>query len=63
MVDSSKQVNAKLHKLHTLLSIHHVREFIASKMVRFYFILGESHPADSELDNIKGTVVLDRRYN
>jgi hypothetical protein len=43
MVDISKQFNAKRHKCHTILSFHHVRECIASKMVGFYFILGESH--------------------
>ena len=46
VVDSSMQVNAKLHKRHTILSFHRVRECIASKMVGFYFIPGESNPAD-----------------
>jgi hypothetical protein len=40
------QVNAKLHKRHTILSFHHVRECIASNVVGFYFIPGESNPAD-----------------
>jgi hypothetical protein len=46
VVDSSMQVNAKLHKRHTILSFNHVRECIASKMVGFYFIHVESNPAD-----------------
>ena len=46
VVDSSMQINAKLHKRHTILSFHRVRECIAAKMVGFYFIPGESNPAD-----------------
>jgi hypothetical protein len=46
VVDSSMQVNAKLHKCRTILSFHCVRECIASKMVGFYFIHGESNPAN-----------------
>jgi hypothetical protein len=46
VVNSSMQVNAKLHKCHTILSFHRVRECIAAKMVGFYFIPGESNPAD-----------------
>ena len=46
VVDSSMQVHAKLHKQHTILSFHRVRECVASKMVGFYFIPGDSNPAD-----------------
>jgi hypothetical protein len=46
VVDSSMQVHAKLHKRHTMLSFHRVRECIASGMVGFYFLSGESNPAD-----------------
>lgn len=46
VVDSSMQVNAKLHKRHTMLSFHRVREAIASKMVNFVFINGDTNPAD-----------------
>ena len=46
VVDSSTQINAKLHKRHTMLSFHRVREAIASKMVNFVFINGEINPAD-----------------
>ena len=46
VVDSSMQVHAKLHKRHTMLSFHRVRECIASGMVGFYFLNGDSNPAD-----------------
>ena len=45
VVDSLMQVNAKLHKRHTILSFHRIRECIASKMVGFHFIPGDSNPA------------------
>ena len=46
VVDSSMQVHAKLHKRHTMLSFHRVRECVASGMVGFYFLSGDSNPAD-----------------
>jgi hypothetical protein len=46
VVDSSMQVNAKLHKRHTMLSFHRVQEAIESGMIGFYFIPGNSNPAD-----------------
>jgi hypothetical protein len=46
VVDSSMQVHAKLHKRHTMLSFHRVREAIASGMLGFYHIAGEINPAD-----------------
>ena len=46
VVDSSMQINAKLHKRHTMLSFHRVREAIASGMIGFYFIPGDINPAD-----------------
>ena len=46
VVDSSMQVNAKLHKRHVILSFHRVRESIASGMIGFFHIAGESNPAD-----------------
>jgi hypothetical protein len=46
VVDSSMQVHAKLHKRHTILSFHRVRESIASGIVGFYFISGNDNPAD-----------------
>ena len=46
VVNSSMQVHAKLHKRHTMLSFHRVREAIASKMLGFYHIPGSCNPAD-----------------
>jgi hypothetical protein len=46
VVDSSMGLHAKLHKGHTMLSFHHVREAIASGIVGFYFVPGEISPAD-----------------
>jgi hypothetical protein len=38
VVDSSMQLHAKLHKRHTMLSFHRVREAIASGIVGFFYI-------------------------
>ena len=46
VINSSMQVHAKLHKRHTMLSFHRVREAIASGIVNFYHIPGSSNPAD-----------------
>ena len=46
VVDSSTKIDAKLHKRHTALSFHRVREAIASGYVGFYFIKGSTNPAD-----------------
>lgn len=46
VVNSASQPNAKLHKRHTMLSFHRVREAIASAMVIFTHIPGEINPAD-----------------
>ena len=46
VVDSSSRPHAKLHKRHTALSFHCVREAIASKMLCFHFIKGSINPAD-----------------
>ena len=46
IIDSSMQVNAKRNKRHTILSFRRVRECIASKMVGYYLLHGESNPAD-----------------
>jgi hypothetical protein len=46
VVDSSMQLNAKLHKCHTLLSFHCVRQAIAAVILGFYFLPGEDNPAD-----------------
>ena len=46
VVNSSMQVHAKLHKRHTMLSFHRVRETIAAGLVNFQFIPGKINPAD-----------------
>jgi hypothetical protein len=46
VVDSSMQIHAKLHKRHTMLSFHRVRETIAAGIVTFHFIPGDDNPAD-----------------
>jgi hypothetical protein len=46
VVDSSMTVHAKLHKRHTMLSFHQVREAVASGMIGFYFIPRDLNPAD-----------------
>ena len=46
VVDSSVKVHAKLHKRHTALSFHRVREAVASKIITFHHIAGADNPAD-----------------
>ena len=46
VVNSSTQVHGKIHKRHTMLSFHRVREAIASGMLVFSFIPGSTNPAD-----------------
>jgi len=46
VVDSSSVPHAKLHKRHTALSFHKVREMIASNTLVFSFIPGAINPAD-----------------
>ena len=46
VVDSATTVHAKLHKRHTILSFHRVRESIASGMICFNYIPGDINPAD-----------------
>ena len=46
VIDSGSLPHAKLHKRHTMLSYHHVREAIASGMVKFFHMPGGINPAD-----------------
>ncbi len=46
VVNSSIQVHAKLHKRHTMLSFHHVREAIAAGYIHYSFLPGELNAAD-----------------
>ena len=46
MVDSSTLPHAKLHKRHTILSFHRVREAVASGIIDMHHIDGNDNPAD-----------------
>ena len=46
VVNSSTNIHAKLHKRHTALSFHRVREAIASRYVSFNHIPGTENPSD-----------------
>jgi hypothetical protein len=59
VVDSSMQLNVKLHKCHTMLSFHRAREAITAEILGFYFLSGDDNPADI-LSNI-GDIHRSRR--
>jgi hypothetical protein len=46
VLDSSLQLNANLHKRHTMLTFHRVREVIAAGITTFHFLSGDDNPAD-----------------
>ena len=46
VVGSASRPEARLHKRHTALSFHKVREVVASKAVAFLYIPGSQNPAD-----------------
>jgi hypothetical protein len=46
VVNSATKFDAKLHKRHTALSFHRVREAIAAKVIRYHHLAGEYNPAD-----------------
>jgi hypothetical protein len=46
VIDSSMQLHAILHKRHTMLSFHRIREAIAYGIVDFFYIPGDINPAD-----------------
>ena len=46
VVDSSSVPHSKLHKRHTALSYHRVREAIAAGIILFIHIAGNLNPAD-----------------
>ena len=46
VVDSSSFPQSKLHKRHTTLSFHRVREAIGAKIVLFSHLPGKKNPAD-----------------
>ena len=46
VVGSSMRINAKLHKRHTMLSFHRIREAIAAGIIAFFHLPGSQNPAD-----------------
>jgi hypothetical protein len=46
VVDISMHPHGKLHKHHTMLSFHQVRQAIAHKILNFFHIGGKYNPAD-----------------
>jgi hypothetical protein len=71
VVDSSMGLHSKLHKRHTMLSFHRVRDAIVSGIVGFYFFPGELNPADvlskhwgytQIRERQKSLLFLERRY-
>ena len=46
MIDSSTIPHSRLHKRHTALSWHRVREAVAAGIAAIYHIPGSSNPAD-----------------
>jgi hypothetical protein len=46
VVDSSMKWNARLHKWHTMLSFHHIREAIAAGILGFFVLSGDDNPTD-----------------
>ena len=46
VINSSSNLNPKLHKHHNTLSFHHVREAIAFKFIDFHYLPGSENPAD-----------------
>ena len=46
VVNSSRNVHAKLHKRHNALSFHGVHEAIASRFIDFVCLPGPENPAD-----------------
>jgi hypothetical protein len=60
VVDSSMQLNAKLHKRHAMLSFHRVRLAIAAHILSFYFLPGDDNPADILSKNWGYTQIQER---
>jgi hypothetical protein len=46
VVDSSMQLNAKLHKRDTMLSFHCIREAISAEISGFFFLPDDDNPTD-----------------
>ena len=46
MINSATQIHSKLHKRHTMLSYHRVREAVAAGIVHITHVPGSANPAD-----------------
>jgi hypothetical protein len=46
VINSSSIPQSRLHKRHNALAYHRVRDAIAADIVRFYWIAGNTNPAD-----------------
>ncbi|KAG7343091.1 hypothetical protein IV203_021036 [Nitzschia inconspicua] len=46
VINSSKELHAKLHKRHNMLSFHYVREAVATGFLHLTHIPGKINPAD-----------------
>jgi hypothetical protein len=46
MINSATQIHSKLHKRHTMLSYHRVREAVAAGIVHMAHVPGSANPAD-----------------
>ena len=59
VVKSSTIPQGKLHKRHTALSFHCVREAVAAKMIAYHFLSGKENPADCVSKNWTHAAVYD----
>ena len=59
VVKSSTIPQGKLHKRHTALSFHRVREAVAAKMIAYHFLSGKENPADCVSKNWTHAAVYD----
>ena len=59
VVKSSTLPQGKLHKQHTALSFHRVREAVASKIIAYHFLPGKENPADLLSKNWTHSAVYD----
>ena len=46
MVDASSLPHARLHKCHTVLSFHWVREVAAARILKMFYLPGPQNPAN-----------------
>jgi hypothetical protein len=72
VVDSSVQLNVKLHKHDTMLSFPRVREAITAGILGFYFLPGDDNPTyilskhwgyTQIQERLKSSSILERRHS